>query len=202
MIDLSDYQIFNEPQYRTNLKETSKDQHDDGDIFYMTDSLMDVINFDDIKEAHICDWKLSSMPKSADALFSVGTEKIVFVEFKNGKMDKSKQNNVYQKMYDSTLLFCDITGQRISEMKEYAEFILVYNESKNLDNRDRELQKKNEEARKAEEVQPSQSFDSFAKLMGKLSENEYICFRLGDFEKYCFKKVHTYTESEFEKYLK
>lgn len=53
----------------------------------------------------------------------------------------------------------------------------------------------------AASVQPSPSFDSFAKTISGYAKEEYICFELRMFEKYCFKEVHTFTEAEFESYL-
>lgn len=50
-------------------------------------------------------------------------------------------------------------------------------------------------------VQHSQSFDYFAKSVGRLADEEYVCFGIKIFEKYCFSKVHTYTEKEFMEYL-
>lgn len=49
---------------------------------------------------------------------------------------------------------------------------------------------------------PPASFDDFARRMGGLAGEEYVCFGLKMFEKYCFAKVHTYTEREFQGYLK
>lgn len=50
-------------------------------------------------------------------------------------------------------------------------------------------------------VQPSVSFDYIAKEIGRYAKDEYVCFGINIFENYCFRKVHTYTEQEFEKYV-
>ena len=50
-------------------------------------------------------------------------------------------------------------------------------------------------------VQPSESFDNFAKIISKQAKSEYVCFGVKIFENYCFKNVHTYTEKEFEQFL-
>lgn len=49
--------------------------------------------------------------------------------------------------------------------------------------------------------QHSNAFDSIAKNISKMAKDEYVCFGIRMFEGYCFKKVHTYTEKEFERYL-
>ena len=194
MINLSDYPIF--ANHVSTLKETSLDTND-GQRKYMTQSSRDSINFDEVKEEYVSGLRLSSNPKSSDALFDDGSGSIIFVEFKNGYMDSKKQFDVRKKVYDSLLIFTDITSTGISNMRNTANFILVYNESVNRRNTsDPELKKKQNS-----EVQPSLSFDNIAKTLGKYAKEEYICFGLKIFKDYCFKEVHTFTEDEFEAYL-
>lgn len=178
----------------TSLKETSKDTPDAEQIFYMTEDMRTVINFDDVKKEYIKDLSLSDMPSSADALYEWGNGQPIFIEFKNGRINKQKQYEIQKKLYDSVLIFTDIVQCTINNMRESAEFILVYNEEANSNNPEIE--------HKSSYVQPSGSYDSIAKNIGRLGRNEYVCFKLKQFEKYCFKKVHTYTEEEFESYLK
>lgn len=192
MIDLSKYPQFN---HIVTLKETSRDEHDSGTISYMTDSKLPVINFDDVKNDYIKDLQLSDAPKSNDALLDKGNGKLVFVEFKNGYMDRAKQFAVRKKIYDSTLIFTDILSIGISDMRTCVEYILVYNKKANENNPDL-IESKNKH------VQPSLSFDYLAKELGQLAKEEYVHFGVKMFEKYCFEKVHTYNEEEFERYLK
>lgn len=79
-------------------------------------------------------------------------------------------------------------------MRRCVEYVLVYNENANRQNP--------ATAKKKREVQNSASFDDFARRMGGLAGEEYVCFGLKMFENYCFEKVHTYTEREFQGYLK
>ena len=193
-IDLNNFKAF--VDHISNLKETSIDKRD-GTLQYMTCSDREAINFDDVKNEYVKLLKVSETPKSNDALFDDGKGCLVFVEFKNGFMDDTKQFAVRKKVYDSVLIFADITSMRISDMRNYMKYILVYNEKANQDNnRDKELKKKREAA-----VQPSSSYDNFAKKISKYANKEYVCFGLRIFENYCFKEVHTYTEKEFEDYL-
>ncbi|HIS55171.1 MAG TPA: hypothetical protein IAB48_00725 [Candidatus Fimimorpha excrementavium] len=193
-MDWNKYEIFR--NHITNLKETSLDESG-GQKVYMTQSLRPAINFDGVKEDYIKNLELSEFPKSNDALMEEGDGTPVFVEFKNGFMDRAKQFGLRKKIYDSVLIFTDITSARISDMRKNMKYILVYNEGVNqTNNLDETLKKKQRNM-----VQPSVSFDSFAKKIGQYAKSEYICFGLTIFKNYCFKEVHTFTETEFEKYL-
>ena len=194
MIDLNAFQIF--ANHLSTLKETSIDNRD-GTLQYMTLSTREVINFDGVKEEYIKSLRINEAPKSNDALFDDGKGCLVFVEFKNGYMDRRKQFAVQKKVYDSMLIFTDITSTGISFMRDHMKYILVYNETANRYNdSDEELKEKLKM-----EVQSSPSFDDFAKSIGKYANEEYVCFGLKIFQNYCFKEVHTYTEAEFDAYL-
>lgn len=189
MIHLSDYVIFK--NHMSTLKDTSIDEHDKGTVLYMTESDFPAVNFDDVKKEYVEHLGLKEVPKSNDALLEDGKGKVVFVEFKNGYMDKVKQFGVRKKIYDSTLIFTDIVSIGISSMRTFVEYILVYNESANYDTI----------ADKNKYVQPSASFDEFAKSVSSMAKTEYVAFGVNIFKNYCFKEVHTYTEKEFESYL-
>lgn len=178
----------------STLKETSKDKRDDGVEAYMTESAKPVVNFDRVKDEYVKSLRLSEIPKSNDALFADGKGRLIFVEFKNGYMDRAKQFAVRKKIYDSVLILSDIVSAGISDLRTDTEYILVYNEAVNVKNPDIIKERKRH-------IQPSASFDTFAKGMGSLAGEEYVCFGVKIFENYCFKKVHTYTEKEFERYL-
>ena len=79
-------------------------------------------------------------------------------------------------------------------MREEVEYVLVYNEDINTGDFG-QLEKG------ADFIQDSISFNSFAKNVSALAKERYVGFGVGMFENYCFKRVHTYTEAEFEKYL-
>ena len=191
MTDLNKYKMFTD--HLSTLKETSLDDRD-GKQAYMTQSLRSSVNFDSVKEAYVKNLGLSEIPKSNDALFDDGHGMLVFVEFKNGFIDWPKQFALRKKIYDSVLIFTDITNRRISDMRNTVNYILVYNEEVNEKNPDVIKERKTH-------IQPSASFNNFAKGVSNLAKEEYVCFGMKQFENYCFKKVHTYTEKEFEKYI-
>lgn len=164
------------------FKETSKDT-DSGEAKYMTQSEIEVVNFDEVKNRYIKDMKLSITPCSNDALYISATGEYYFIEFKNGVMKKEKIYNVYNKIYDSLLIFNDIINQNISFCRENVNFILVYNESKNPN--------ENEEILINPKVAIGKHFSSKAKT-------KFVRFDLNRFKKIYFKEVYTYTEKEFE----
>ena len=184
------YQEFNDiPIFKNNMttfKETSYDK-DGKEPGYMTNSEIQVINFDKVKNWYIKDMFLSSTPCSNDALYIGKDNKIFFVEFKNGALEKNKKMifNVYNKIYDSLLIFNDIVHQNISFCRENLYFILVYNESKNCSE---ERETKQEDSPKA----------MISKRIHNKAKKKFVRFGLEKFEKIYFKEVFTYTESEFE----
>jgi hypothetical protein len=178
----------------STLKETSIDNHDKNNICYMTDSEIEAVNFDDVKRAYIKGLSLSEEPKSNDALFINRNNNLVFVEFKNGFMDAPKKYAVRKKIYDSIIILTDIMNMGVSQLRNNMEYILVYNED--INKNEREVLEK-----KKSFVQSSSAYDDIAKSLCNLAKTEYVCFGVKIFENYCFHKVHTYTEAEFEKYL-
>lgn len=114
MIDLSKYLIFE--NNKKTFKETSKDDHD-GSITYMTESQYQVISFDDVKEEHIKDLGLKSVPRSNDALLSLPDGSLVFVEFKNGYIDLKDQYDIRKKSLIACLYFL-ILWRRVFHIPE------------------------------------------------------------------------------------
>lgn len=182
-------ELYNIPIFKKNMstfKETSYDK-DGEEPGYMTDSQIQVINFDKVKDGYIKNLALSNTPCSNDALYFGKDNKIFFVEFKNGVLDERPRRNfnLCKKIYDSLLIFNDIVNKNISFCRENLYFILVYNESKNR-----------REACKTEQEESSKAIIS--KKIHKKAKKKFVRFGLDRFEKLYFKEVFTYTESEFE----
>jgi len=192
LIDFNEYSILKDNM--STLRETSLDDHDPNSIAYMTNSDRGAVNFDNVKRKYVENLHLHEEPKSNDALFINDMGKLVFVEFKNGFMDGQKKFAVRKKIYDSVLIFSDIVSARISDLRTCTDYILVYNEAVNGENPD-VIKEKNTH------IQPSASYDSFAKKVSSLAGEEHVFFGVKLFENYCFRKVHTYTQKEFEQYL-
>ncbi len=116
-------------EFFTNHISTLKDTSFDGDHkSYMTESPRQVINFDKTADAYTTERHLSKLLASNDALFSAGNGKLVFVEFKNGRITKTVGFELRGKVYDSVLILSDLTASTLSEIREHVTYILVYND--------------------------------------------------------------------------
>ncbi len=188
MISIDDYSIF--ANNISTLKEISKDNHD-GKDFFMTESLLQAVDFDAVKDEYISNLRLLENPKSNDALFIQPDGKQVFIEFKNGFMDKPKQYSLRKKVYDSLLIYTDIIEKGISHTRKHMDYILVYNDAKNTELK--EDPKTN--------MQKSESRDLIAKRITRLAGTNFVKYGLEIFKSYCFKEVYTFTEQEFKDYL-
>jgi hypothetical protein len=174
----------------STLRELSKDDSNEKEIHYMTESEIEAVDFDVVKTKYANELGLSEeVAKSVDALL-YKSEQITFIEFKNGKMNNQK-NNVKDKIKDSLLIFCEITGKTIADTRKETDMILVYNEKKNL----------NAKKVAKDEVQRANSLTTIAKHCMRKGNQEFILFGLEKFKTLYFRKVHTYTEKEFEKFL-
>lgn len=185
-MEISEYK--NIEIFKNNLstfKETSYDK-DGKTPGYMTDSEMQVINYDKVKGDYIKGMSLSNAPCSNDALYIGEDKKLFFVEFKNGVMTNRVIYNVHYKIYDSLLMFNDIVNENISFCRQNVYFVLVYNENRNSFS---------SEGRKQEDSSKA----IISKFVHKKANKKFVRFGLERFEKMYFKEVFTYTESEFEK---
>lgn len=159
---------------------------------YMSDSDIEVYNFDVIQK-----WYAGALDRddgkkdeaSNDALY-VGDNKVVFIEFKNGKLKKGgeKRRGLVLKIYNSHLILADsitetdkiIEGYKSDTKysREHIDYILVYNEEKN----------------------PPSSKDTTRNMVlrkGKITIKAR--FGLAKFEGCLYRKVLTYTEREFKR---
>lgn len=185
MIDLSQYPIFE--NNKKSFRETSKDDHD-GSITYMTESQYQVISFDDVKNDYIKGLGLTDIPRSNDALLSLPDGSLVFVEFKNGYIDRKDQHDIRKKIFDSMLMFSDIVETGISKTRAEMDYILVYNQTKNPP----------ESSNAKTKVSDSESRDTIAKKLLNLGSASYVKYGLDIFRNYCFREVYSYTVQEFE----
>lgn len=184
MRDLLKIDIF-QHQLET-LKETSLDS---ANQIRMTESELEVIDFDGVKNEYIADLKLVDTPKSNDALYIHESGALYFIEFKNGNMEK-EIHGVRRKIFDSLLIFTDIIGQGISFTREKMKYILVYNEEKSPDGRGNRLKK--------DEVQESVQYNRITSFISRSAGRTFDRFGLrNQFKGFCFKEVYTYTAEEF-----
>lgn len=187
MIDVESYPIFWDN--RESLKETSKDNSDPNDIQYMTSSETLVVNFDLVKRYYVNGLGLSEEKiTSVDAIVPL-ENRILFVEFKNGKVNN---RNVKDKLRDSLLVFLDIIGENIDFSRSNIDLIVVYNLEKNP------LPKQDQKG----QLQEAPSRVSIADyVMGK-ARKELIRFDLERYERLYFRNIHTYPKERFDEYWK
>lgn len=187
MINIEGFPIFQNHLFP--LKELSKDNSDKANIVYMTNSEMLAVDFDQVKTQYANGLGLSEEVASSCDAITYHTSHVTFIEFKNGNMKNAKAN-VKSKIKDSLLIFCDLTNTKIADTREKVDFILVYNQQKNPVSN----QEKNS-------IADSKSRDAIAKYFLAKGKQELIRFDLERFQKLYFRKVHTYTEEEFEKHF-
>jgi hypothetical protein len=169
------------------LKETSRDNHD-GNDFYMTSSLLKVVNFDLVKDKYIKDLSIPEAPKSLDAFYIDCKNEMYMIEFKSGIMDSKKRFDTRLKVFDSLLMLLDILEKGISFTRQNLNLILVYNENRNPFCEE-----------SADKMQTSQSRIDIGRQLRKKANSKLVRFNLLRFEKLYFKNVYTVTEEEFEK---
>ena len=186
MVKLDLYPILQ--NNRCSLKEISKDDSGPNDVQYMTSSEKAVINFDLVKRHYVNQLGLSEdVATSVDAILPFANG-ILFVEFKNGKVDN---RNIKDKARDSLLIFLEIIGENISFSRNNIDFVVVYNLEKNpLPNQ-----------LKKGQLQETPSRVFIADHFMEKAKKEFIRFDLKRYEKLYFKNVHTYPKERFEEYL-
>ncbi len=179
------------------LFEVSKDSSDKENPVYMVGIDEDiskdiVIDFDDVKTAFCKKFhKSNEVFKSADALlYSEVKNKLIFVEFKNGKVKEVKT-----KLKDSLLVFSNIVDVDLKFCRKYLEYIVVYNYEKNKQYVEQEKEEQNKSQSLSREY-----IEGFVKPLFRLAKDEIILWDLKLMKDICVSEVHTYTVDEFIKY--
>lgn len=172
-------------RHQSTLKDTS---YNDAGTAHMTDSLLPVIDFDAVKSEYIRSYHCSPVPKSNDALLHYGDE-YFFIEFKDGNM-KYEIHNVRGKIFESLLLFCDLTDTTISFSRKHVSYMLVYNQEKSKAYIQEKLS--------ANEVQEPPAIGTFIRALGKEAKHNVDYFGLRkQFKDIYFKDVYSCERSEF-----
>lgn len=184
------------------LFEVSKDSSDKENPVYMVGIDEDiskdiVIDFDDVKTAFCKKFhKSNEVFKSADALlYSEVKNKLIFVEFKNGKV-----KDVKTKLKDSLLVFSNIVDVDLKFCRKYLEYIVVYNYEKNKQYVEQEKDKYRKEGQNKSQSLNREYIEGFVKPLFRLAKDEIILWDLKLMKDICVSEVHTYTVNEFIKY--
>ena len=187
---------------KKSLFEVSLDDSDEKNPFNMVDINRDiskdiVIDFDDVKTDFCRKFhKSNEVFKSADALlYSKTKNKLIFVEFKNGKV-----RDVKTKLKDSLLVFSNILDVNLEFCREYLEYIVVYNYEKNKKYVEQEKDKCRREEQNKSQSLSKEYIEGFVKPLFRLAKDEIILWDLELMKDICVSEVHTYTVNEIVKY--
>ncbi|MCL2253422.1 MAG: hypothetical protein FWC09_03180 [Lachnospiraceae bacterium] len=143
----------------------------------MTDSWLKVVNFDKMAKIYSKNIKVSILPSSNDALYICPNEQWFFIEFKDGSIDKA---HIYRKIYDSLIILIELgIIPDFNFVRDHISYILVYNSEKLKE-------------------QEAQNRDRIFEYISDLAKDEVKLFGIEKFEKYLFKKAHTYSKVQFE----
>ena len=163
--------MLKQPKYLKTLKDISKDTQNNE---WMTESSIQAVYFDDVMIDYTKPLHLVKKLRSVDALYDNENE-LFFIEFKNGRLNKGDIYEVMQKIYDTILVYGDITSKTLKDIRSKSTFILVINGKKN---------------EKIKMVAPY-----------KRKSSDSIFEEINYFENYCFKDIVVYTKEEFKKFL-
>ena len=157
---------------------------------YMTNSKLEAIDFDEVKNEYINSLNLYKFPHSNDALFIDKENNMIFIEFKNGIISQTVNYELRLKIYESLLILLDIINENISFSREKISYILVYNEDKKHSSKFYDKTKR-------------EGIESIKNKISSLAKEEIVRFDLKQYEDIYFKKVSTYNKKEFEeKFIK
>lgn len=197
--------VLNQKEFKAHiekLKDTSKDPANNE---YMCDCASNVINFDKVMTKYCNQFKKDTL-KSVDSIFSISSKEktdkslkmLIFLEFKNGRIVKNnlteaKSKELYeirQKISESLLVFSDIVDCKLSDLRQNAGFILVYDSNKNVWNEET----KNKENKKT-------GLEKIHDRLCERADTKMIKFGFHNLKGVYFKEVHTFSKEEFQIFL-
>lgn len=174
-------------QYISSLKDTSYNKNANT---FLTNSDLQVINFDKVKDNFASDKKISS-PSSVDALY-YNNGILYFIEFKDAEC---KEHILHKKIYDSIIILSSKLNISVNEIVENSIYIVVYSSEKNKDMISKIYKNKDITSENFIE-NPNEYYDITNAFMK--SYNQYtILFKLEQYKNYLFKDVYTISENTF-----
>lgn len=185
--------LSNDPAFSNHIETLEELSRDDSHGHAVTRSQINAISFDEVRNAYVAPLKLKNGPNSMDAICIFtdgGDSSLAFIEFKNGKLDARDAFEIRKKIYDTLLIFQDLTGISLTTLRAHAACILVYRRDLNPDGE-----------HEGEPIPVSPSRDMIGAHVAGLAHEEIVRFGLARFWSYCFKEVHTYGPDEFDAYL-
>ena len=187
--------------YKSTLKHTSKDTSskcDTGNVEYMTDSLKEVVNFDDFQEGYLKDiHPEAKKPDSIDALCML-EDKWCLIEFKNGKV---KYSDICNKIGSSVSIVTFKNNIYPKYFRENSIFILVYNKDEQSYSNESYEHFNERLYLKSKQLNYSTSFEFISNQVAKNSDEPIVQFKLKTFENVYFSKVMTMDKDIFNQYI-
>ena len=169
-------------KFPNTLKNTSMDKNKQSLDKYMTMCETKVVDFDTFKNEFVKNLKLTTAPRSCDAVYMTKYNELFMIEFKNGIIEALKEYKIKTKIYESLLILCEKLSQTIEYTRDNLSFILVYNE----------------DVEHGPKQYEDTGLDKIQTALFKLANIHIIRFGLNHFKKLYFKEVYTYTKAEFE----
>lgn len=171
----------------STLKEASANRPGHGQVSYMTESDLPVINFDQVMADYARRFHVDT-PASNDALLQVG-DTCYFLEFKDGNM-RSEIHGVKRKIFESLLVLGDMLGKTISFSRAHMVYVLVYNQEKSERFIHPQMGK--------DEYRPSPSHLKIMDCMGNLAKTPPDVFGLRrQFKGIYFNEVYSCSKEDF-----
>lgn len=194
MLQLGRYKIFTD--HIDTLHNLSADNGIPPRVEYVTGSQVRAVGFDRVKDEYTRQLHITNeSSESVDALLNIRGVP-TFIEFRNGFIkDKKKIKN---KARDSLLILCGIANKNINYTRRYMDFILVYNAAKNPMSTTEHCTVSGE----SRMVTNDNSLDYICRYITKLSKGSFVRFGLERLRVMYFKDVYTFTNNEFEDFLK
>ena len=110
------------PEFKSSISELKKTSYDNSNKQYMTESTLNVCDFDNVAKDYCDNIKTKHCTSSVDAFYIDKNNEMYLIEFKNGKV---KPSEIKKKIYETLLVMADILKTHISDTRESLNFILV-----------------------------------------------------------------------------
>lgn len=192
------YEDFVQTLKDTSVDTDHKDEQDNN--IYMTESLKEVINFDDFLQAFFKEGNTKARKTNSVDAYCILDGSPCLIEFKNGKVDGKINRELHGKIGHSVSVILMNENIMPSEFKNNAILIVVYNREKAFkkkpDNNLGETQ-----YLKPKEVIISPSLDAIRTHVGRKQEESVVLFKLDTYKGKYFSKVMTMDKSIFNKYI-
>ncbi|HFI0791458.1 TPA: hypothetical protein ACGO62_001493 [Streptococcus suis] len=210
--------VFQNNIFQKNVSNLKNDSFDSTSKVYLIDTPNKAENipsfqFDNIMRDYLSSQNInnSQVLKSVDSIiYSSKLDKIIFIEFKNGKIEvprklnnsPSKKNNqireleievaklkldaIRTKVKDSITVCTELFSKYPRYFRNNSVFILVYNDIKNT---------------QIPDGLHNVAFNAFTQNMSQLAQSNFHLFNMGVLEGLCVEKVYTFNPTEFENFI-